>query len=614
MDFNTLSAGYRSIYSQQNQINQQLLQQLSEVKEQYNNLQHQVLNLIRGKYGQKTEKLSEKFMHDLFADEDIPEPKKEDEELERISYTRKKSRNGHRNIPEDLPRVRCEHKLSDEELICPCGCGRKLHKIGEVISEQIELIPAKIYVKQHVRFKYAGCIHGNKVVTAPMPTQPIDKGLAGPGLLANVLIDKYDDHLPLYRQSEKLARHNIEISDSTLSDWVLRCADLLLPLVQEMEKTVLSSFKIHTDDTRVPVKDARLQGKTREGHLWVYSGYGESGPPCIVYKYTPNRQYKWVREFLKDYHGYIQADAFQGYDILYDEKEVLAIPCTLNLICGKSADSDKNPRVDVRYLFGSELQYRYINSLGETVQDWSGCEALKLKSKTIQKLQQAILAEKDLERVINGCEVLADKETKKIIQAAAKLTPAIEVACMAHARRKFFDIAKNSKKSCLATTALNYIGKLYKIERAIKDLDPIAKRAIRKRKAKPILKEYKKWLQRKFLHVLPKNPLGQAIKYSLKHWPALTRYLANGMLDIDNNKAERLMRVVAVGRSNWLFAGSDRGGNAAAVIYSLIETCKLNHLNPYDYLRDVLARLPNTLMRDIDELLPQNWKSPNDTS
>jgi transposase len=283
-----------------------------------------------------------------------------------------------------------------------------------------------------------------------------------------------------------------------------------------MEKTVLSSFKIHTDDTKVPVRDVRLPGKTREGHLWVYSGYNESGPSGIVYKYTPNRQYKWVREFLKDYHGYIQADAFQGYDILYDENK--------------------------------------------------------------------------------------------------KKAPAIEVACMAHARRKFFDIAKNSKKSCLAATALNYLGKLYKIERAIKDLDPIAKRAIRKRKAKPILKEYKKWLLRKSLHVLPKNPLGKAINYSLKHWPALTRYLANGMLDIDNNKAERLMRVVAVGRSNWLFAGSDRGGHAAAVIYSLIETCKLNHLNPYDYLRDVLARLPNTLMRDIDILLPQNWKPLYDTS
>jgi transposase len=477
------------------------------LSEQYANLQHQVLNLIRGQYGRKSEKLSDEyFVGDLFSKEEIKPKEATEPETEQISYTRKKGRNGHRNIPSDLPRVRIEYKLSEDELDCPCGCGKKLHKIGEAITEQLEIVPARIYVKQHVRFKYAGCVNEDKVLTAPMPNQPIDKGLAGPGLLADVIVNKYDDHLPLNRQSERLARSGIDISRKTLCDWVMRCADLLDPIVKVMSKDLLLSPKIHTDDTKVPIQ---AENKTKEGRLWIYLGCGGQGPPRAVYDYTPDRKQKWALEFLQDYKGYLQADAYQGYDKLYASSEI------------------------------------------------------------------------------------------------------IEVACMAHARRKFVEVEKNDTKHKQAISALNYIGKLYRIEKRIKDLEPIMKRAIRRKEAKPILKELKKWLLEKNKRVIPKSPLGQAVQYTLNNWIALTRYLADGILDIDNNKAERLMRPIAVGRKNWTFAGSDRGGSAAAVMYSLIETCKLNNVNPYDYLRDILTRLPNTLNRDIRQLLPYEWKPGN---
>ena len=340
-----------------------------------------------------------------------------------------------------------------------------------------------------------------------MPNQPIDKGFADPGLLADVLVKKYDDHLPLYRQSEILARHGIDISRQTLCGWVMQCADILEPLVEAMKPDLLSSPKIHTDDTVIPVLEEG-RDSTKEGRLW---GYLSLGPPIVVYDYSPNRQQKWAEEFLKNYKGYLQADAYTGYDKLYADGNI------------------------------------------------------------------------------------------------------IEVACMAHARRKFFEIVQtNTKNGCskegIAVTALSYIGKLYRIESRIKQLNPLAKKAIRKSEANFILKDYKKWLLRQSKRVLPKSPLGKAITYTLNNWIALTRYLGNGILDIDNNAAERLMRPLTVGRSNYTFAGNDRGGKAAAIIYSLIETCKLNKINPYEYLRDILTRLPNTLNRDIRLLLPYLWQ------
>jgi Transposase and inactivated derivatives len=491
------------LLKENNQIQQERIQ---AIEQQYENLQQQIINLLRGKYGKSSERLPEGFiqLNLLDGSKSLEQPIEESIQKETITYDRKK-RNGHRNIPDTLPRVRIEHKL--EDLTCPCGCGNQLYKIGEIITEQLEIVPAKIYVKQHVRFKYAGCLHQNQVITAPMPNQPIDKGFAGPGLLADVLVKKYDDHLPLYRQSEILARHGIDISRQTLCDWVMQCADILQPIVEAMLPDLLASPKIHTDDTVIPVLEEG-RDSTKEGRLWGYLG---CGPPCVIYDYSPNRQQRWAEEFLKNYKGYLQADAYTGYDKIYADGNI------------------------------------------------------------------------------------------------------VEVACMAHARRKFFEIVQTNKKISnskegLAVTALSYIGKLYKIESRIKDLEPRAKKAIRKREATPILKAYKKWLLRQSSRVLPKSPLGHAVSYTLKNWIALTRYLGSGILSIDNSAAERLMRPIAVGRGNWTFAGNDRGGKAAATVYSLIESCKLNEINPYEYLLDVLTRIPNTLNRDIRSLLPYKWQ------
>jgi transposase len=500
---NTINKDQPKTLAEAIQIIEALKTNLQILEQKYEALQQQMNNLLRSKYGKSSEKQSPPEEDNSLAEN---EPSESIENNETITYTRKK-RNGHRNKPDTLQRIRIEYLLSD--LTCPCGCGNQLHKIGEVITEQLEIIPAKIYIKQHVRFKYAGCTHQDKVITAVMPNQPIDKGFAGPGLLADVLVKKYDDHLPLYRQSEILARHGIDLSRKTMCDWVMQCADILKPLVDAMKPDLLSSPKIHTDDTTVPVlKEGG--GTTNTGRLWVYYG---CEPTCTIYEYSPDRKQKWAVEFLKDYHGYLQADAYSGYDKIYGAGQI------------------------------------------------------------------------------------------------------IEVACMAHARRKFFEIAQANNKNTgsktgIAVTALSYIGKLYKIEEKIKNLSLSAKKAIRKRQAKPILKYYKKWLLKKSVKVLPKSPLGGAVNYTLNHWIALTRYLANGILSIDNNQAERLIKPITIGRKNWCFAGNDRGGKAAAIIYSLIESCKLNDINPYDYLHDILSRLPNTLNRDIRSLLPYFWKPP----
>lgn len=477
------------------------VQIIANLQHDLQRLQQQVALLLHDKFGHSSEKQPAIAATESAAAE--PQPEEPEPVTEVITYTRRKNKS-HRQIPDNLARVRIEYTLPD--LTCPCGCGRQLYKIGEVITEQLEVIPAKIFVLQHVRFKYAGCLHQDKVITQAMPNQPIDKGFAGPGLLADVLIKKYDDHLPLYRQAEILERHDIKIARSTLGDWVMQCADLLQPLVAAMKPTLLASPKLHTDDTTVPV--LTKQGATKTGRIWVYCG---CQPDCVIYEYTTTRQQKWAAEFLKDYQGYLQADAFPGYDPLYHTKNI------------------------------------------------------------------------------------------------------IEVACMAHARRKFHEIVKVTEKitgasNGIAHTAISYIGQLYQIETKIRDLDAEHKRAWRKKLTKPILKNYKRFLLTHSKVVLPKSPIGSAINYTLNNWVALTRYLGNGMLDIDNNRAERLMKPIAIGRKNYLFAGSDRGGHAAATIYSLIESCKLNNINPYDYLRDVLTKLPNTKNCDIQSLLPYIWQ------
>lgn len=498
-----LNAAHQLIIKQQEII--------GEIRQQYEQLHHQLKTLLRHQYGQRSEQGIPNqgllFGETSFADEtpDSSSPT----EKETITYERKKSQRGQRQFPENLPRYRIEYDLEEEQKICGCGCGVALKKIGEDILRQLDIIPVQVYVVEHARFKYTGCKVESSIITADMPRQPIDRSMAGPGLLADTLVKKYDDHLPLYRQSEIWAREGIELSRSTLCDWHMQCAMLLKPIVAVMTKTLLKSPKIHTDDTIIPVLQVG-QDKAKKGRLWIYLGGGKNAPPCAVYDYTPTRHQIGPMDFLKGYQGYLQADAYTGYDVLYQ---------------------DQHKDFDI-----------------------------------------------------------------------------IEVACMAHARRKFYDLAKHAKKAGSAHQALGFIQQLYKIEKHVKDMNDQQRYEYRQEHSIPILDKFKKWLDHKIENILPKSPLGKAISYTLKNWEALKRYCDDGILAIDNNAAERLMRVVAIGRKNYLFAGNDQGAENAAIFYSLIETCKLNEINPYHYLRDILKRLPSQLNSKIDELLPWNWQ------
>jgi transposase len=400
------------------------------------------------------------------------------------------------------------------------------HVIGQEISEQLDFVPAKVTVIEHVRIKYAcpSCEEraaegGPQITTAEKPLAPIEKGLAAPGMLAYVMVSKYGDHLPMHRLESILQRHGIQIARSTMCDWAAQCAAVLNPLYQLMVKLVLASKVIHTDDTPVKVLDRTLD-QTRTGRFWVYLGDKEH--PSTIFTYTPSRSRDGPHQFLagwgKEQRVYLQADAFGGYDGIYR---------------------------------------------GE---------------------------------------------------AGGAVT---EVACWAHARRKFYD-ARNSD-AVASTQALAYIRLLYDVEDEAKESATkadtnLASERIRLRQqfAVPRLEQFKAWLQSQQAEhggpVLPKSPMGQAIAYAVNQWDALCVYTTDGDLNIDNNAAENALRRVAVGRKNWLFCGSDNGGVTAAVLFSLITTCQRHKVNPFDYLRDVLTRIAATPISQLDLLLPNRWK------
>jgi transposase len=462
-------------------------------------LRHQLEKLQRLLFGQKSEKRAKATS---LEEADVANKKADESKSSDGEQTK---RNGRKKLPEELERIRIEHDVPVDLQVCST-CQSTLHRMGEVTSEQLDFIPAKLYVKQHVRYKYACRCCQSVVITAELAEQPIAKGLAGSGLLAALLIDKYEDALPLYRQEQRWKRLGYEITRSTLCDWVSQCAQRLAPIVAAMKEThLLSSPKIHSDDTVVPVL---AEGKTQKGRLWVYRGGTSSTPACVVYQYSPTRKQEVPLTFLANYQGFLQADAYAGYDKCYEKKTI------------------------------------------------------------------------------------------------------IEVGCWAHARRKFAEVADSISEPSLASWMIEQIGKLYGIERKSKPLADEQRYHYRRKYAKPILrKTIYPWLKKYQRFVLPKSPLGQAIQYCLNHWQALNNYLRAGYLDIDNNLAERLIKPVVIGRKNYLFAGSHQGAQNAAVIYSLIQTCKLLEVNTFEYLRDVLEKLPTTLMKNIAHLFPQNYLS-----
>lgn len=426
----------------------------------------------------------------------------------------RKGRKGHGRgrLPKALPRQRQDYDLRGSDRVCK-GCGGFLSKIGEVGCEQLEITHPQLYVIDHRRAKYACRNCQDKGVTAPMPLQPIDKGLPGPGLLAEVLINKYQDHLPLYRQSQRFKRMGVTLSRSTLCDWVMTSADLLAPLVKRMKThALLPAHHVFSDDTPLRLLKDR-EGKNKTGRMWIYTSSGTAAfPACTVYDYTPNRQAQGPLTFLEDFKGYLQADAYAGFNKLYEDQ---------------------------------------------------------------------------------GQGVLI-----------------LEIACWAHVRRRFYESAQARSLDSLAQTGLAFIQDLYKIERQARDqlLSSVERKAWRQAHAPPVLDSFKIWLEAHQRRVLPQSLLGKAINYSLNHWQALQTYLQEGHLEIDNNRAERGIRPIAVGRKNYLFVGNERGGKAAAVLYSLVETCKQHGVNSTLYLKDVLIRISTHPYSKIEELLPYYWQ------
>jgi len=461
----------------------ELLETLKNTRRHNDQLHHRLDQLLRRFYGPRAEKFdpSQPWLFPELAqppptETATPAPIEDDSPT---AAPKKKNGHGRRQLPDSLPRVRQTHTLGDAECTCP-DCGTRRVKIGEETSEQLDYQPASLFVIEHVRETFAcpkcqGCVK-----TADKPAAPIAKGLPGPGLLAQIITSKYGDYLPLYRLERIFGRHGLELPRSTTCDWMAKSAELLKPLYDMMVSRVLESKVIHTDDTVLPVQDT-TRDTTRQGRLWVYLGDREH--PYTVFDFTPNHKRDGPQQFLSGLEGYLQADAFSGYDGIY------------------------------------------LGSKGKIV----------------------------------------------------------EVACNAHARRKFFDV--RSTDAARAHAALAWYRQLYGVEREIKEelerlagtSDP-ARSALeadtltlrwRQEKAVPVLVQFHAWLEEQVAAVLPKSPIGEAVSYTLRNWQALARYTEAGCLAIDNNAAEREMKRVAIGRKNFLFRRQRQGRRDSSRVVQL---------------------------------------------
>jgi transposase len=410
-----------------------------------------------------------------------------------------------------------ERIVLDPGEACP-DCGGVLRLLGEDLSEVLELITAKLKVIETARLKKS-CRRCEKIVQPPAPTRPVPRSAAGPGLLAHILVSKYDDHLPLYRQGEILARHGVEIPRSTLIDWCGAAVAALGPLSERIKAGVMSADRLHADDTPIQVLDTTRTKTTpgspavKEGRIWVYvrddRPWGGSDPPAVAYCFSPDRKGEHPRAHLSGFHGVLQADAYSGFQKLY--------------VAG--ADGDRRIR---------------------------------------------------------------------------------EAACWAHLRRDFHDIWKTTG-SPMAREALERIGALYDIEREVAGTSAETRRAARQQQSRAIVEAFHAWCEAQLLRIPGKGELAKAMRYALRRWEAFTLFLDDGRVAIDNNAAERAIRPIAIGRKNFLFAGSNAGGETLANAMTLIATAKLSGLNPEAYLADVLARINDHMVSRPDELLPWNW-------
>jgi transposase len=552
----------------------ELLELLKVEKHRSEGLQHRLDQLLRRLYGPKGEKFRPdqpglfELLNEVVAAEPAPSQPTAPPPTEPAAARPKKKGHGRRSLPEDLRRERIEYDVPEAEKVCPC-CQTPRIKIGEETSEQLDYQPAKLFVWEHVRMKYAcpNCakaaakpiptmptsidapspaivepalqtvptsvdapspttaeppsspvatastpvaIGSTVVVVAPKPAQPIDKGLPGPGLLAFVITSKYYDHLPLNRQEAIIGRLGVDIPRSTLCGWMAASADLLRPLYNAMLADVLLSRVVQTDETRLPVLE-KGNTKTKSGRLWAF--LGDRDHPHSVYHYTATKARDGPAGILENYKGFLQADAANVFDGIYQPGDI------------------------------------------------------------------------------------------------------VEVGCWAHGRRYFHDA--RTSDAARASEALARIGFFYDVEReAEKIIDEQQidgtqadawRLKMRRERTLPKLREFADWLDAQTILVLPKSPIAQAINYARNHWQALLRFTEHGFLNIDNNASERAMRPAALGRKNYLFAGSDEGGRTTAVLYTLTQTCRRHRIDPFAYLQDVLTRLPKGDFQELADLFPHRW-------
>jgi len=434
------------------------------------------------------------------------------------AFTRK--RPSRKPFPEHLPRERVVIAAPEG---CPCCGGTRLSKLGEDVTETLEVIPRSWKVIQHVREKFS-CRDCEAITQAPAPFHVTPRGWAGPSLLAMILFEKFGQHQPLNRQAERYAREGVDLSLSTLADQVGACTVVLRPIFERIQAHVLAAERLHADDTTVPVL---AKGKTDIARCWVYvrddRPFAEPAPPAAVFYYSRDRRGEHPTAHLQGWAGVMQADAYSGYGELY--------------------------------------------------------------------------------------------------AAQRQPAPVLEAACWAHARRKFFvlaDIAAGARRRARGTTpavispmaleAVRRIDALFEIERAINGQGADQRQAVRQELSVPLLAALQAWLTLQRAKLSRGNDLAKAMDYMLKRWAAFSRFLGDGRICLTNNAAERALRGIALGRKSWLFAGSDRGGQRAAFMYSLIVTAKLNDIDPQAWLADVLARIADHPAQKLDELLPWNWR------
>ncbi len=470
----------------------------------------ELMHLRRMRYGARSEALSTEerdlFQDTLASDLAAAEAELEKKQAEAAANAEDqpprppRPRAGRQPLPDHLPRI--EHRHEPES--CTCGkCGQDLVKIGEDISEQLDVEPAKFFVHRHIRPQYA-CRDCETISAAPIPPAVIDGGMAAVGLYAWVIIGKYLDHLPLYRLEQIAARDRVILSRTTMAEWVGRIGVALQPLAARLAELLLERSVLHADETPVAQLDPG-RGKTKRAYLWAYrSNVLETGPPIVVFDYQASRAGKHARNFLGEWRGHLMVDDYSGYKALFTEGSTEGVT---------------------------------------------------------------------------------------------------ELACLVHARRKFFDLDEAQPNS-IAQEALNRIAVLYAIEAQGQNLTVEERTALRKEQAQPLLQSMHDWLLQTRVTVANGGGTARAIDYSLRRWTALSRYATSGNLPIDNNPVENVIRPIALGRKNWLFTGSERAGQRAAAIQTLLGTAKLNGLDPAAWLRDTLEKLPSCLNSQLDSLLP----------